>query len=220
MNSMERSLFAANRKRYDEAENPLRSHGPDHHWRVYQHALVLAGKLGEPFDGDILAGATLLHDMAAYYPDQTGDSYHDYDHKLAEEVLRGINFPEEKIPAVLDAIAHHGSDPKYKNAHESIETRLLRDADKLDVFGPIGVARVVMVRSLKGDSLDEIVADFYSGGHLKRKWDSISTREARDMAKADYEYSMKFFEKLAATLNDGSGNDKAGNGPVDAPGVL
>lgn len=200
MNQTERALLTANQRRYQEATSPLRSHGPDHHWRVYQHALKLADKLGVVYDRDVLAGAALLHDMAAYYPERTGDAYHDFDHQIAEEVLREIAFPEEKISAVVTAIANHGSDPKYKDDNESIETTLLRDADKLDVFGSIGVARIIMVRTLKGDTLEDIVADFYTGGHLQRKWESITTREAREIANDDYEYSRNFFERLAEAI--------------------
>jgi HD superfamily phosphodiesterase len=197
MNELEQSLFDANKRKYDDAKSPLRSHGPDHHWRVYRYALMLADKLDVSFDADVLAGAALLHDMAAYYPDRTGEDYHDFDHKLAEEVLLEIDFPPAKIDAVLKAIANHGSDPKYKQLNEPIEITLLRDADKMDVFGPVGVARIIMVRTLKGDTLSEIIADFYSGGHLERKWESISTPEARDLVREDYEYAKNFFSRLA-----------------------
>jgi HD superfamily phosphodiesterase len=204
MNNLAKTLLAANQRRYDAAKNPLKSHGPDHHWRVYQYAVKLAEKLGVSYDEDVLAGAALLHDMAAYYPERTGEEYHEYDHKIAEEVLREIHFPADKLDAVLAAIANHGSDPKYKNADEPIETHLLRDADKLDVFGPVGVARIIMVRTLKGDTLDEIVADFYTGGHLKRKWEAITTKEARELVRDDYEYALAFFERLAKELSEAS----------------
>ena len=200
MNKLEKSLLDANKLRYLKATNPLKSHGPDHHWRVYQHAINLAKQLGVSYDQEVLAGAALLHDMAAFYPDKVGDKYHDYDDKIAKEVLIEIKFPSNKIDQVLDCIANHGSDPKYKQAGEPIETTLLRDADKLDVFGPIGVARIIMVRTLKGDNLEEIVDDFYTKGHLKRKWESITTPEARELAKNHYEYSKKFFKNLADKL--------------------
>lgn len=196
MTTLEKSLLNANQRRYDEAKNPLKSHGPDHHWRVYQYALKLAKELGVAYDQEVLTGAALLHDMAAYYPERTGEDYHDFDHAIAEEVLKEINFSPAKIPAVLDAIAHHGSDPKYKQVDESIETTLLRDADKLDVFGPIGVARIIMVRTLQGDTLQQIVEDFWTNRHLERKWQSITYNETREMAQADYEYSREFFERL------------------------
>lgn len=162
--------------------------------------LNLANKIGASYDKEILTGAALLHDMAAYYPDKVGDNYHDYDHQIAKEVLIEIKFTPNKIDQVLSTIANHGSDPKYKQLNEPIETTLLRDADKLDVFGPIGVARIIMVRTLKGDTLEDIVDDFYTKGHLKRKWDSITTPEARALAKNDYAYSKNFFENLADTL--------------------
>ncbi len=200
--SYEQALIEANTRRYRGASNPLRSHGPDHHWRVYRYALRLAEKLGVEYDADILAGAALLHDMAAYYPDKTGEDYHDFDHKVAEEVLREIDFPEDKIVAVTFAIAHHGSDPKYKQQDEPVEVVLLRDADKLDVFGPVGVARIIMVRTLKGDMLNDIVADFYTGGHLQRKWDSITTSEARALAEEEYAYSQDFFKRLASGIDE------------------
>jgi hypothetical protein len=171
MNNLAKTLLAANQRRYDDAKNPLKSHGPDHHWRVYQYAVKLAEKLGVSYDEDVLAGAALLHDMAAYYPERTGEEYHEFDHKIAEE---------------------------------AIETTLLRDADKLDVFGPVGVARIIMVRTLKGDTLDEIVADFYTGGHLKRKWEAITTKEARELVRDDYEYALAFFKRLAKELSEAS----------------
>lgn len=193
-------LYQANQQRYAAATNPLRSHGPDHHLRVYQYALQLAQKLGVTYDEEILAGAALLHDMAAYYPDTSGEDYHEYDDKIAKEILQSISFPPEKLDATLYAIAHHGSDVKYKAIDEAIEVTILRDADKLDVFGPIGVARIIMVRTLKGDTLEQIVDDFYTKGHLERKWNSISTDEARSLAQANYEYSANFFEHLANSL--------------------
>jgi HD superfamily phosphodiesterase len=194
-------IYDANTQRFQTAASPLRSHGPDHHLRVYQHALHLAEKLGVSYDEDVLAAAALLHDMAAYYPEQTGEAYHAFDHQLAAEVLADIAFPAQKTEAVLYAVAHHGSDAKYKTADEPVEVSLLRDADKLDVFGPIGVARIIMVRTLKGDTLREIVDDFYTRGHLERKWQSITYDEARELAREDYEYSKDFFRRLAHTLD-------------------
>jgi len=200
MTPLAQKIYKANQQRFTHASNPLKSHGPDHHLRVYDYALKLAETLGVSYDHDILAGAALLHDMAAYYPDTTGEQYHDFDHRIAAEVLDEIDFPKDKRAAVLFAIAHHGSDASYKDADEPIEVTLLRDADKLDVFGPIGVARIIMVRTLKDDTLVDIVTEFHVNGHLERKWQSITYDATRNLAQADYEYSKNFFARLAQTL--------------------
>lgn len=200
MNTLIRDLVRINTELYASAKNPLRSHGVDHHERVYKNALKLAKAIRVRYNAEILAGACLLHDLAAYYPAKTGEKYHNFDYILARKALLKISFPKEKVSAVLDAIAHHGSDSKYKNKEESIETTLLRDSDKMDVFGALGVARIVMVRTLKGDSLKDIVRDFYTEGHLKRKWDSITTKEARELCRSDYLFALNFFRDLAKKL--------------------
>ena len=200
MHHFVQKIYKANVDLYNKAKSPLKSHGPDHHWRVYKHAVRLAEKLKITYDAEVLAAACLLHDLAAYYPEKTGERYHEFDYALAGKVLRKIRFPKAKISTVLTAIAHHGSDPKYRRSKEQIETILLRDADKMDVFGPLGVARIIMVRTLKGDTLQGIVKDFYTQGHLKRKWDSITTKEAKALCRKDYQYSLEFFRKLSGVI--------------------
>lgn len=198
-------FYNYNKELYKKAKSPLRSHGPDHHLRVCKHAINLARKLeasGEKVDYEILIVASLLHDLAAYYPEESGEKYHDYDHLKAKEVLLQAKFNPAKIDAVLNVIANHGSDPKYKDQEEAIEVTILRDADKLDVFGPLGIARIIMVRTLKGDSLPQIVDDFYTRGHLERKWQSITTKEAKEMCQQDYNYAMEFLKRLSEQLSE------------------
>lgn len=195
-----KTILDANQKLYQEADNPLRSHGPDHHLRVYEHAIGLAKESHLSYDEDIMAAAALLHDVSAYQPDVVGDNYHEHDHIVAHSVLKSINFPQNKIPAVLEAIANHGSDAVYKKDNELTEVTLLRDADKLDVFGPLGVARIIMVRTLRGDTLQAIVDEFWTNGHLERKWQSLSLDSARELAQKNYKYSQDFFSQLDRSL--------------------
>lgn len=171
------NYLTINQRLYDEATNPLRSHGPDHHRRVYERAMQLAE--GKDVDLEILTVASLLHDIAAYYPDQVGDNYHQEDPKRARRILEANHFNPEKIDAVIDAIANHGSDKKYADQRCTLESVILCDADKLDVFGPIGVARIMMVKTLRGASLEDIVKDFVDDGHLQRKRDAITLPESR-----------------------------------------
>jgi HD superfamily phosphodiesterase len=192
------TYYLANKRAYESANNPLRSHGADHHYRVCMNALKLAE--GKDVDLEVLVVAALLHYMAAYYPEETGEQYHDFDHLHAEKILKENSFPEVKIPLVLDAIKNHGSDSKYKKEDEPLEISILRDADKMEVFGPLGIARIVMVRTLKGDTLEEIVDDFYKQGHLEKKWNSITSEEVKSLLRSDYEYAMDFLKRLDESL--------------------
>ncbi|HCJ52274.1 MAG: hypothetical protein A2898_05560 [Candidatus Kerfeldbacteria bacterium RIFCSPLOWO2_01_FULL_48_11] len=188
-------FIAINKHLYAESKNPLSTHGPEHHMRVCKNALKLARKY--PVDKDVLIPACFLHDIGAYYPDVAKDKYHEEDTKRTVKTLKRIKLSDEKKRRIVEAVAKHGSDPKYRRKSEPIEITILRDADKMEAFGPIGVARIIAVRTLRGDTLQKIVRDFYTRGHLKQKWDAITLPEARKLAKKDYQYSMKFFEDLS-----------------------
>lgn len=192
--------FKINQALFRKARSPLLSHGPDHHLRVCENALWIANRVKCPVDLEVLVIASMLHDLAAYYPEKTGEKYHDFDHKLAAKVLSKEKLPKEKFSKVLDCIRLHGSATKYKKTDEAVEITILRDADKLEAFGPLGVARIVQVRTLKGDDLQQIVHDFYAQGHLKRKFDSITIPFAKKLARPQYEYSLRFFKELNQIL--------------------
>lgn len=191
-----------NSELYAKAKDPLRCHGVDHHDRVCQNALMLAGKISpKNLDYEVLIAACYLHDITAYEASMDSASHHAASKVMAEEILNKIDFPQEKIPKVLAAIAGHGSDPKYRQKNEAMETTLLRDADKMDVFGPIGVARMIMARAKRADNLREILTKFY-GDDIKRKWQSITTKEAKELTRENYRYSKDFFSMLKKLLKD------------------
>jgi len=190
-----KKFYRINQDFYNQAKSPLPSHGPWHHLRVLKNALNLAKGL-KGVDLEVLIPACLLHDIGgAYFPSKTGAGYHDQDRTTAQKILAKTNLPKEKIEKIIQAIANHGSDQKYKSKSEPIEVTILRDADKLEAFGPVGVARIIMARSIQGDSLKQI-AEKYSGGGLEKKWRSITSAKGRGLGKKNFKYSMDFFSKL------------------------
>lgn len=195
-----KKFYKINLDIYNKAKAPLTSHGPWHHRRVLDNALELA-KGVKGVDFEVLIPACLIHDIGgAYFPSKTGAGYHDKDKSLAQKILVKSNLPKEKIEKIIQAIANHGSDPKYKEKQEPIETTILRDADKLEAFGPIGVARIIMARSVQGDSLKQIAEKYYGGG-LERKWRSITTTKAKRLGKKDFKYSIDFFLNCGLIYN-------------------
>jgi len=205
-NELISKFYNINKELYQSAKNPMRSHDYNHHLRVCRYALDLADKVAKKrkveIDREILIIACFFHDVAAFFPDEFSKNDQNIDALLAEKELRKINLPEEKIKKVTDAIRAHGSDPSVREADEHIEVSLLRDADKLEVFGPLGITRVIMARTRRGDGIAEMVEDFYTKGHLKKKWDSITSDEARKIGKEGYEYAMDFFKKLAEAIKN------------------
>lgn len=110
------------------------------------HALAEAIGAGLDYDRDVVLAAVWLHDLGVFIghrPDEPA-ALSTWDHVAyacgkASANLRHTGFPQEKIPAVLDAIRQHqpGDDPT------SIEATILRDADILEQLGAVGILRTV-----------------------------------------------------------------------------
>jgi len=194
-----RQFYKINLDLFRAAKDPLMCHGPDHHERVCQNALKLAKSLKDDIDLEILIAACFLHDLTAYDSHMESAEHHAESKKIAQKILNKIKFSPKKIPGVLNAIAGHGSDPKYYQKDEAIETTVLRDADKMDALGHIGIARMIMARAKRGDSLKEIVDKFH-GADIRRRWQAIKTKEARKISKENYHTSLEFFTKLNKNL--------------------
>jgi uncharacterized protein len=117
-------------------------HGFDHIERVYHMAEKLAALEGANLE--IVHAAALLHDSRGSDPN-SGErlSHHEASALFAEQVLRGEGWSDEKIKAVQHCIRAHRYRGEKENEPQTIEAKILFDADKLDVLGAIGVARTI-----------------------------------------------------------------------------
>ena len=108
-------------------ENDLAA-GYDHFKRVYEISKTLSDK----FDDEVLHAVCFLHDIALDEPRGK------LEWRGAEEFLKGIGFPKEKLEAVKEAVINHvpKGNPKTK------EGILLHDADLIDLVGATGVVRL------------------------------------------------------------------------------
>ena len=78
-----------------------------------------------------------------------------------------------------------------------LESKILNDADRIDVFGVIGVYRHVLFINAGRMRIDEVIPI------SKTRWDSIMLPESRKVAKADYDYIVNFFKVLKEKLHTG-----------------
>ena len=125
-------------------------HGFDHIQRVYRMAERLAQAEGA--DLEIVLAAALLHDAEG---PMTGASRSDHQLASAEfarEILTAEGWPVDRIEAVLHCIrAHRFRDDREQP--ETIEARVLFDADKLDAIGAIGAVRAIGYAVLDAQNL-------------------------------------------------------------------
>ncbi|AWJ82360.1 hydrolase (plasmid) [Azospirillum sp. TSH58] len=133
--------------RSNVAEDP--AHDVGHLLRVWRTAKALAAAEAERDGGpssDTLAdmlvvlAAALLHDIVNVpkdHPDRSRASRLSADR--AEEVLRGMGFPDALIPATRHAIEAHSYSAGIPPL--TVEAKLVQDADRLESLGAIGIAR-------------------------------------------------------------------------------
>jgi uncharacterized protein len=113
------------------------AHGWEHVDRVYKLALHIAEK--EDADRFIVGMAALLHDLGRTAQHSTAEHHADLSSQLAGELLTAYRVPADKQQAILHAILAHsfskGIEPRTP------EARVVRDADRLDGLGAIGIMR-------------------------------------------------------------------------------
>ena len=115
-----------------------------HQPRLY--ALTREVGIGQNYDDDVVFAAVWLHDLGVFvgHRPEEPDALAKWDcvsyaMKQTPAILKGLNFPAEKIPAVVEAIRTH-------QPHENpttIEGIIVRDADILEQLGAVSVLRTV-----------------------------------------------------------------------------
>ena len=126
-------------------------HDSEHIYRVLYNALDIA-KTEDNVDLEILITACLLHDIARV--DELANKEIDhaiYGSEKAYTWLTQNGFDEKFSRKVRECIKTH----RYRgnNIPESIEAKILFDADKIDAAGFMGIARTLMYKGLKGQPL-------------------------------------------------------------------
>lgn len=116
------------------------SHDIGHLRRVAKAAHQIAGIEQEPVDGLVLLASAYFHDIVCL-PKNHPEAY--LSSRLAAEkaiqILIQLQFPGDKLQAVYHAIHAHSFSAKIKP--QSLEARIIQDADRMEALGALGILR-------------------------------------------------------------------------------
>jgi uncharacterized protein len=158
-----------------------------HDWTHVERVLHLAQNIGrqEKADLNILAAACLLHDIGrqAEMKSRGKFCHAEKGAKIAAKILKRYQLDQDIINNITHCIISHRY--RNKNIPETIEAKVLFDADKLDSIGAVGIARDFLFAGYLKNTL-------YTGREIKLargKKDYTYTKE--DTAILEYEFKLK-----------------------------
>ena len=115
------------------------AHDFEHVMRVYNNAQKISKK--EKANQKLVLSAALLHDIVSYPNSSKRSKFSSIDSaKKSKLILQKYDFTTEEITIISDAIADHSF--SQNKIPQTLEGKILQDADRLDALGAIGIARV------------------------------------------------------------------------------
>ena len=206
-------ILKSAKKYYDELNNEDFSHDFNHILRVERLAKRIAES--ENADIEIIEASCLLFDVARILEDKGKVSDHaEEGSKIAKQILDKINFPKEKIDSVCHAILVHRKSKGRKP--ETIEAKILQDADYLDALGAVDIARVIAsslqskkykrpiyVEPANGDKEIKSAIHYFLHKieHSKLQPNKFHTKLGRQLAKERFDFMKKFTERFIDEWN-------------------
>jgi uncharacterized protein len=186
-------------------------HNKFHTQRVYSLAIKIGQK--EKADLKVIKAAALLHDVARSLEDEGKIVDHATEGaKIAKAILRKTKFYPEKIEEVIHCIKVHRYSKRLKP--KNLESKIIQDADRLDMLGAIGIARVFSrsgwintpihdpkihpKKTYDGKSLTAINHIYEK---LLKSKNTFHTESAKKIAKKRHEFVEKFLERFLAEWN-------------------
>lgn len=199
---------------YSKIENHMLScmndgaHDSQHIYRVLYFALDIANEF--VVDKDVLIAASLMHDIGRDAQFKNSKCDHAIiGADMAYNFLLEIGWDENKAAHVRACIATHRF--RNNNPPESIEAKILFDADKLDATGTMGIARTLAYKGIVSEPLYSVdengnVLDgeldnrpsFFQeyNWKLKNVYDKFFTGRAKIIAEERRRASINFYENM------------------------
>jgi len=165
------------------------SHNKAHTDLVLRFALQLQATHGG--DAEVLLAAARLHDLGRDDPRKRGVESIRQSVIQAQVILGQTCIQVDKIARVVEAIGQHDQ-PNVRPT--SVEGRILKDADFLAGFGPIGILRISMWAGETGEGMRGI--DQRLRDKMPQRIQGLEFPESREYAREQMQFVRFFLETL------------------------
>lgn len=173
----------------EECEKPTSKYGSElyeaHFVPMVAYAQQLAKEKGA--DVELISIAAWLHDIGSIIYGRK--DHHITGTEIAEEKLKELNYPQEKIELIKKCILHHRGSVESKR--ETIEEQIIAEADALSNFDNISG---IFKAAFTFEHLTQKEAQKAVREKLQRKYNQLRFKESIDLIKPKYEAAMLLLE--------------------------
>lgn len=168
-------------------------HGFEHAQRVRNYALLLTKN--QKADKKVIEIASYLHDIGRGHEKE---EYHTQTSaNLAKTFLKTQNLPPEKIQKIIHCIETHSRKKIHRKSPQTIEAKILYDADGLEMIGAVGLLRTALSAQVQNKDWKHVLE--------KAKWrlrikDDFLTQKAKNIAKQRQNLLKDFIKQLTLEL--------------------
>lgn len=161
-------------------------HGADHTMRVYRNAQQIMETYPEA-DRRVISLAALLHDVDDHKLFKTENNAN------ARTFLEEAGLPIDEIDFICNIINAVSFSKNRGKIPETIEGKIVQDADRLDAIGAIGIARTFAYGGKVGRPLEDSIKHFYDKLLLLK--DEMNTDAAKELAQKRHDYMAAFLKE-------------------------
>lgn len=172
-----------------ECRKPGSNYGHEPYEYHFKPTVKYAQELSEKMNADkeVVTLAAWLHDVGSIRHGRK--NHHETGAEIAENKLRELGYPEEKIEHVAECIRNHRG--SVDNERETLEEKIVAEADAMSCFDDIpGLFEV----AFRFEDLDREGAKKSIKNKMKRKWSKLHFQESRDIIKPKYEAAMTLLD--------------------------
>ena len=167
-------------------------HDLDHSLRVFSNAVAIARK-EPPCDMEAVVLAALLHDVDDH------KLFNTMNNQNARTFLESHDVDCEKIDFICSIINSVSFSRNRGKTPDTIEGKIVQDADRLDAMGAIGIARTFAYGGKHGRPLDGGIEHFHEKLRLLK--DEMNTQTARELAESRHAFLEEFLARFEEENN-------------------
>jgi len=174
----------------EECEKPTSKYGSEildfHMAVVVKYAQTLAEKLDA--DVEIVTIAAWLHDIGSIFHGRK--DHHITGAKIAEEKLRELGYPSEKIELVKNCVLHHRGSTAFERG--ALEEKIVAEADTMAAFDSIGglFKAAYIFENLHQDEAQKSVLK-----KLQNKYEKLHFAESKKMIEPKYKAAKLLLDR-------------------------